>query len=56
MTVETKYITTHFDLKSTTPFDLLYRELGQTSDVLSYTHGLDGHWHSIVNSEHDSET
>jgi len=56
MTFETEYANTDFDLKSTTPFDRLQRELNQTCCVLHYTHGDDGHWHSIVESSHDEES
>lgn len=51
MKSETEYANTDFDLKSATPFDTLQRELDKTCCVLHYTHGDDGHWHSIVESE-----
>lgn len=50
MESETEYANTDFDLKSATPFETLQRELDQTCCVLHYTHGDDGHWHSIVES------
>ena len=51
--VDTRYITTDFDLKSKKSFDLLNCELDQTCCVLHYTCGEDGHWHSIVESSLD---
>jgi hypothetical protein len=50
---DTEYANTDFDLKSTTSFDLLHRELDATCRVLHYTRGDDGHWHSIVESAND---
>jgi hypothetical protein len=51
--IETEYANTDFDLKSTTPFDLLHRALDGTCFVLRYTHGDDGNWHAIVESASD---
>ncbi|MCK5840724.1 MAG: hypothetical protein KAH31_01040 [Candidatus Sabulitectum sp.] len=56
MTTKTEYTNTDFDLKSKTPFDSLHRELDGTCCVLHYTHGDDGHWHSIVESTHDEKS
>lgn len=56
MASKTEYANTDFDLKSATPFDTLHRELDKTCCVLHYTHGDDGHWHSIVESSHDDES
>ena len=56
MKTETEYINTDLDLKSKSPFDTLNRELDQLCCVLHYTHGEDGHWHSTVESAHNSET
>ena len=50
MATDTEYCNTDFDLKSETPFETLSRELERTCLVLHYTHGDDGHWHSIVES------
>lgn len=55
MTTETEYANTDFDLKSESPFEALYRELEASCCVLHYTHGEDGHWHSIVESLHDDD-
>ena len=55
MTTETDYANTDFDLKSPTAFDTLISELGQACCVLHYTHGEDGHWHSIVVSANEDE-
>jgi hypothetical protein len=54
--MDTKYANTDFDLKSEKPFDSLNSELDRMCCVLHYTHGEDGHWHSIVESEHDDES
>ncbi|TWU35193.1 hypothetical protein Q31b_52890 [Novipirellula aureliae] len=56
MPSETEYANTDFDLKSATPFDTLQRELDESCCVLHYTHGGDGHWHSIVESSHEDES
>jgi hypothetical protein len=56
MTIDTEYANTDFDLKSETSFDALNRELDASCCVLHYTHGDDGHWHSIVESSHDEKT
>ena len=56
MTIDTEYANTDFDLKSEAAFDTLNRELDATCCVLQYTHGDDGHWHSIVESSHYDET
>jgi hypothetical protein len=56
MASETEYANTDFDVKSATPFDTLRRELDELCCVLHYTHGDDGHWHSIVESSHDDES
>src|SRR4051794_24142906 len=56
MASETEYTNTDFDLKSTVPFDALHRELENSCRVLQYTHGEDGHWHSIVESSHSDES
>lgn len=56
MATETEYANTDFDLKSTAPFDTLHRELDQACCVLHYTHGEDGHWHSIVESSHEDDS
>ncbi|REK21332.1 MAG: hypothetical protein DWQ41_21820 [Planctomycetota bacterium] len=55
MASETEYANTDFDLKSATPFGTLQRELDESCCVLHYTHGEDGHWHSIVESSHEDE-
>lgn len=52
-TIETEYVNTDFDLKSTRSFDTLQRELAGSCTVLHYTHGEDGHWHAIVESAHE---
>jgi hypothetical protein len=54
--MDTEYANTDFDLKSETPFDSLHAELDRICCVLHYTHGEDGHWHSIVESAHDDES
>lgn len=56
MTSKTEYANTDFDLKSTTPFDTLHRELQSSCWVLHYTYGPDGHWHAIVESSHGEES
>lgn len=55
MPIDTEYANTDFDLKSETPFDALHRELNRTCNVLHYTRGDDGHWHSSVNSAHEDD-
>jgi hypothetical protein len=55
VTTETEYANTDFDLKSESPFEALHRELEVSCCVLHYTHGEDGHWHSIVESLHDDD-
>lgn len=52
MTTDTHYANTDFDLKSSSPFDTLSRELGQTCRVMYYTEGEDGRWHSSVEAKH----
>ena len=56
MTTDTEYANTDFDLKSETPFETLHRELDASCRVLHYTHGEDGHWHSIMESSHGDDT
>ena len=52
----TEYANADFDLKSTTPFEALQRELDESCCVLHYTQGDDGHWHSIVESSQNDES
>lgn len=52
---DTRYVNTDLDLKSSSPFECLIRELEMSCTVLHYTHGEDGHWHSIVESSYPEE-
>jgi hypothetical protein len=56
MASETEYANTDFDLKSASPFETLHAELDIACCVLHYTHGGDGHWHSIVESAHEDDS
>jgi hypothetical protein len=50
MEIETEYANTDFELKSSSPFDALAEELSLRCYRLHYTHGEDGNWHAIFES------
>ena len=52
MTTDTHYANTDLDLKSSSQFDALSRELNQTCRVMYDTKGEDGRWHSGVEAKH----
>ncbi len=54
--IETEYANTDFDLKSSTPFDTLHRELLKDCCVLHYTEGDDGRWHAIIEADHNDDS
>lgn len=55
--IETEYTNTDFDLKSTSSFDTLHRELERSCKVRSHVHGGgDGNWHAIVNAAHEEDS
>ena len=54
--IESEYANTDFDLKSTSSFDNLHRELAAACCLLHYTQGDDGDFHACFESDHDGES
>ncbi len=54
--IKTEYANTDFDLKSSTPFDTLHRELLKDCCILQYTADDDGRWHAIIEADHNEDS